>query len=544
MELRDYLDVVGAHRWMVIGTIVMTTVVAVVASMLQPSVYEGEARVLVREQDAGAALLGNVLPELSSQPERGLETQIELMQVRPLVERTIRSLNLKTRPDQLLKRTTVEARGKTNIVSIKVKDSDPDRAAAIANGLAKEFVEWSRATQRESMQAAAQELQSRLAEAEQRVVELGRKVGQSGKQSELGAELQIATGSYTTLAERLEQLVVNQQLEEGAGRVVSPAVRSDRISPEPVLSGLIGLGLGILGGIGAAFVFDRLDTTLRSSEQAERLLPVPVLGEIPVESIDEGATTPSIIRSPGSRIAESYRAFRTSLDFINFNKDIKTLMITSAAPMEGKSTVAANLAASLAQAGRRVVLVSCDFRRPMLETLFGVPTGIGLSQVLMGAHSVNQALQRTCVEPLLVMTAGRMPPNPCELLCSDRMREMLDGLERSVDWVVLDTPPLLAVSDAAAVARWADGVLMVVRGGVSKMPAVRKAADVLEKAGARLVGTVVCADASEDAALLGRYQGRYGFAYYGYTRTDRTPQDEVAVSTASLLNRPVGDTDG
>ena len=195
---------------------------------------------------------------------------------------------------------------------------------------------------------------------------------------------------------------------------------------------------------------------------------------------------------------------------------MKSILVTSAAPGEGKSTVAANLAAALAQAGKKVVLVSVDFRRPTTEQFFNVNNMIGLSDVLIGTHSLKAALQRPGDERLLVLTAGKMPPNPSELLGSAKMEEVVKSLEEWGDWVIIDTPPLLAVADAAAVARWVDGVLIVTQAGVSTREASKKAVELLEKVGAKITGVVVWGldEARAGSAGYGYSSGYYYSSYY------------------------------
>ena len=515
MELRDYLHVIRARRWVILQAVVIVTVTALVASYLQAPTYEGEAKVLITDRDAGAALLGSAISEFSGSPERGLQTQVQLMQVRPIAEETIRELGLQTTPDALLQRVNVSAIGQTNIIRITATDGDPEMAVAIANQMASGFVDWSRQARRESIAAAVDEVELRLDDAQDQVLEVGRRISDEGRTDELDAELRILAGLYATLAEKLESLRIQQQLETGAGRVVSPAVVNETpVSPKPLRNGALGLAVGLVFGLGMALLYEYLDNTIKSTEEAEKLFGAPVLGMIPLEKFDKDEQRRlTIVQHPGSPAAESYRVLRNSLDFINFEHDIKTLIVTSAAPGEGKSTVAANLAASLAQAGKKVALVSCDFRRPTTEMFFGVQNMIGLSDVLLGAHSMKAALQRPGDEQLLVMTSGKMPPNPSELLGSQKMKELLAEIAEWADWVILDTPPLLAVADPAAVARWADGALIVTRAGVSTRDAATKGVEMLEKVGARVVGSVVWG-LEGGSASTGYYAGYYGDYYY------------------------------
>jgi non-specific protein-tyrosine kinase len=530
VELRDYLNVIRARKWVIIQAVVIVTLVAVVVSVIQAPSYESEARVLIAEKDTGSALLGMSLSEFS-QPERGLQTQVQLMQVRPLLENTIRKLDLGIAPDDLAKRITISGVGQTNIVSIKATDGDSQMAADIANTLAEEFVTWSRDYKRESIQAAINEVEMRLEESKTEILELGKRIKDEGKSDDLSAELSIATGAYTTLAGQLEQLKINEQLEVGSGRIVSPAVVTEEpVEPRPVRNGALGLAVGVVFGLGMAFLYEYLDNTIKSSEEAEEFYGAPVLGLIPAEKFEKGEKRRlTIVQHAGSPAAEAYRVLRNSLDFVNFEHDIKTLLVSSAAPAEGKSTVAANLAAGLAQAGKKVAFVNCDFRRPTTDQFFTVNNIIGLADVLAGTNTLKAALQQPMANlNLLVLTPGKLPPNPSELLGSKKMEELIRSLEEWADWVIIDSPPLLAVADGAAVARWVHGVLMVSKGTESTRDAARKAREMLDKVGARVAGVVVWG--LEGGAGGGGY-GYYGYGKYGgyYYYSDyyaNTPADD------------------
>ncbi|MDZ4180968.1 MAG: polysaccharide biosynthesis tyrosine autokinase [Coriobacteriia bacterium] len=532
LDLRDYLNVIRARKWVIIQAVVVVTLVALIVSLLQSPVYEGEAKVLISEKGSSADLFGSLGLDISSQPERGLQTQVQLMQVRPLLENTIRKLDLGMSPEDLAKRVEVSAVGQTNIVTIVAKDGDAQAAADIANTLAEEFVGWSREYKRESITAAADEVETRLEAARGEILELGRRIQREGKSDDLSAELAIATGNYTTLAAKLEELRIQAQLEVGSGRIVSPAaVAEEPVEPSPLRNTALGLVVGLVFGLGLAFLYEYLDNTIKSSEEAEKLLGVPVLGLIPAEKYDKDERRrASIITHPGSAAAEAYRVLRNNLDYINFQHDLKTLLVTSAAPAEGKSTVAANLTAGLAQAGKKVVLVACDFRKPTAQQFFGVPNVIGLSDVLAGSRTLKSALQRPMDNlDLLVLTSGKLPPNPSELLGSEKMKTLLDELKQWADWVIIDTPPLLAVADGAAVARYSDGVLLVTKGGSSTREAVKKAGEMLESAGGRLIGSTVWGlDAVGGRGGYGYGYGRgYGYGgYYSYADYYNAPDAE------------------
>lgn len=203
-------------------------------------------------------------------------------------------------------------------------------------------------------------------------------------------------------------------------------------------------------------------------------------------------TTLITVTNPRSPIAEAYRTLRTNLDFSNLDKSLRALVVTSAGPDEGKSTTLANLAVTMAQGGKRVILVDCDLRRPTLHQLFGLKNNVGLTDMVRDdAALANPPLQDVSVSNLQVMTTGPLPPNPAEVLGSKRMQEILAALLARADLVLLDAPPVIAVTDAAVLASKVDGVLLVVSAGKTKRDDARKAQAQLEKVNARVVGAVL-----------------------------------------------------
>ena len=198
------------------------------------------------------------------------------------------------------------------------------------------------------------------------------------------------------------------------------------------------------------------------------------------------------ISEPHSPIAEAYRTLRTNLEFSSLDHPLKTMVVTSAGPEEGKSTTLANLAVAMAQAGRQVILVDCDLRRPRQHELFGVGNESGLTTMVVDETAMKSPpLQETGVDGLLLLPSGPQPPNPAELLASKRMAEAIELLSGQADIVLFDAPPVIAVTDAAVLASRVDGVLLVIGAGVTKRDYVQQAKTLLEKVNARVVGAVL-----------------------------------------------------
>jgi succinoglycan biosynthesis transport protein ExoP len=276
-----------------------------------------------------------------------------------------------------------------------------------------------------------------------------------------------------------------------------------------------GLIIGLMLGVGLAVMVDGMNSSIRRRDDLERILQVPGLAVIPqfatVGSVKRIAGSVSRTRGNngngklrgdrasglvtvydgGSAGAEAYRTLRTNLIFSQAVQSIRTLVVTSAAPSEGKTTTAANLAVSFAQQGMRVVLVDCDLRRSRLHKVFGIPREPGLTEFILG-HVTQEAVTReTPVNGLHVISSGHLPPNPAEMLGGKKMRDALAALSGAFDLVILDTPPLLAASDAAILSTISDGVIMVVRAGVTEIEAGQQAMQQLASVGARVIGAVL-----------------------------------------------------
>lgn len=331
------------------------------------------------------------------------------------------------------------------------------------------------------------------------------------------------------IREELQKARMAEAVEVGQVEVVYPA-------PLPTTSVGIGkgtqLGLGLLLGLmlggTAAFLRERMDTAIRGQDQIRDVLRVPGLALIPRIQPRDGAARrllPGKIGGGGSGAdglglvtlnsyessgAEAYRTLRTNLIFSQAVRTLRTLVVTSSTPSEGKTTTSANLAVTYAQQGMRVLLVDCDLRRARLHKVFRAAREPGLTQLLMGQVEAAEAFQSTPVEGLLFMPAGALPPNPAELLGGGRMRELLESVSEEFDLVILDTPPLMAASDAAVLGSMTDGVIIVVRAGMTDRTVAQRAVGQLNSVGANVLGAVL----NDPDARAAAY-GERVYEYYG-----------------------------
>jgi tyrosine-protein kinase Etk/Wzc len=352
-------------------------------------------------------------------------------------------------------------------------------------------------------------------------------------------------GSLQKAAEELrseyQRAQISEAVEAGQVEIVDPATLP--VNPQNTggpLKMLLGLALGLMLGSGAALLRESMNTSLRGHEELETLLQVPGLVVIPRIApdaqrarvglrrllpaalgngngngahADGGAPEPAVLAVADGRstAAEAYRTLRTNLIFSQTGRALKSVIITSASPGEGKSTTSSNLAAAFAQQGMRVLLVDADLRRPTLHTIFGTPREPGLTQVLVGQKVLAEALQETSVKGLSLLTAGVLPPNPAELLGSPVMRELLETMAEGFDMVILDTPPVMAASDSSVLASMVDGVVLVVRAGRTERGMAQQAVRQLTSVGARVLGAAL-----NDPDRVATAYGGAGYYYYAY----------------------------
>ncbi|GAA0432357.1 chromosome partitioning protein [Acrocarpospora corrugata] len=262
------------------------------------------------------------------------------------------------------------------------------------------------------------------------------------------------------------------------------------VSPRPLLNLSIGMLLSLLATGAAIVLYDRLDTTVKSPEELLDATGGAVLGVIGYEK--DAKQHPLIVRDQGTSIrAEAFRAIRTNLQFVGIDEKPRSLVITSCLPGEGKSSTSVNLAIALGQAGWRVLLMDADLRRPSVPDYLGIEGAVGLTNVLIGTAALEDAVQTWGDDRIEVLPSGPIPPNPSELLSSHQMRQLLAGLRKTYDMVIIDAPPLLPVTDAATLAAVCDGVLLVARSAKTHHDHLVRARTQLASVNARLIGSIL-----------------------------------------------------
>jgi capsular exopolysaccharide synthesis family protein len=308
--------------------------------------------------------------------------------------------------------------------------------------------------------------------------------------SVLQREVESSRQIYDSLLQRAKETGVSAELKTSNIRVVDAAEKPRApASPRRGLNLLLALLGGSMLGMGLAFFFEYLDNRIKTPDEIRAHLGLPSLGMLP--AIDMKGGYPLVSNGVPPNFAEAFRAVRTNVVFSSAEEGARSVLVTSTGPGEGKTMVASNLAVSLAQTGQRVLLIDADMRKPKMEEAFGVPQEPGLSNLLVGNAKASESIRKGPVTGLWLLPAGRIPPNPAELLGSQRFKEFLTSLKEHFDWVVIDSPPVMAVVDAAVVAHRTTGVVFVIGSEMTSRHAAKAALDQLENARAKFVGAVL-----------------------------------------------------
>jgi Mrp family chromosome partitioning ATPase/capsular polysaccharide biosynthesis protein len=528
--LRDYLRVVRRRKWIILQAVVLVPAAALVFSFYQQPLYQATAEVLLSRQNLATSLTGSPDPLASQQADRVAQTQADLAEVPTVARRTLESAGVTDRTTKdFLERSEVSAKTNADLLELKVTDPNAQVASRLATVYAEEFTKYRRELDTASIQRALTEVETEIARLE--------------------ALKERDSALYATLVEKQQQLRTMQALQTSNAFVVRAADDAVRVQPKPVRNGILALALGLILGIGLAFLREALDTRVRSAGEIAERLGLPLLARLPEPARrlqKQGRLV--TIEQPNSAGAEAFRVLRMNLDFVNLERKARSIMVTSAVEGEGKSTTAANLAVSLARDGRRVVLVDLDLRRPFIDCLFELDARPGLTQVALGRARLADALAPVPVrngtpapngtEPvasparprlvhfersgastgpsngrvqtdgaLEVLGSGLIPPDSSEFVGARVVADLLDELEERADVVVIDAPPLLNVGDALALSSNVDGLIVVTRLNLIRRPMLAELQRVLETCPTEKLGFVLTGADREDG---------YGYGYGGY----------------------------
>ncbi len=350
---------------------------------------------------------------------------------------------------------------------------------------------------------------------------------------------------YELIAKRQKEIDLTGLLRSNNVRILERAVApGGPVSPRPMQNLLLALACGLGLGIGLAFAIEILDNTLKTQIDVETFLGVPVLGLIPI--IGQGKLDPKgrdkdgkteqnvrdrdlgIFREPRSMAAECCRSIRTNILFMSPDHPIRTMVITSPSPQEGKTTTAVNLAVAMAEAGGRVLLIDTDMRRPRLHRSFNVPNQVGVSTLILGNSRIEDAIKHTEIPNLDVLPCGPIPPNPSELLHTKRFAQVLEDCKTRYEHIILDSPPTSAVTDPAVLGNLADGVILIIKGASTTRDAAAHARRQLMSAKCRVLGVIVNEIDFSNPGYGYHYYYYRKYSRYGYTYGTAPPEEPTA----------------
>jgi succinoglycan biosynthesis transport protein ExoP len=533
--LRDYLAVIRRRKWIILAAVILVPAVAVAYSSRQTELYQAEAQVLLSQVNLANSLTGTPESSVYQPVERVSQTQATVARVPEIAQRAVAQAGVYRTGGQLLAASSVTPDLNANILYFTVTDRDPDVARRLATAYANEFTIYRRELDTASIRSAREDLEARM--------EAIRASG--GSTSSL----------YATLADKYELLRTMEALQTSNSSVIQEANSAWQVGPKPMRNGILGLALGIVLGLGLAFLREALDTRVRSSDEIAEQLGLPLLARVPEppRRLRRGDRL-AMIADPAGAHAEAFRMLRTNLDFVTLDREVRTIMVTSAVEGEGKSTTAANLAVAFARVGKHVVLVDLDLRRPYLHRFFPV-SAAGLTQVALGYASLKDAVTpvplttspdgpprstnsrgRSRVKAshngrgngavlgegaLEVLGSGPTPPNVDEFVATKAVAEIVNKLASGADIVIIDATPLLVVGDAMALTSHVDAVVVVTSMGIVRRPMLRELRRVLDRIPAEKLGFIVTG-AGEDPGYYASY-GPYAYRY----RASRAPEKEL-----------------
>ena len=467
VELTDYLQVLRRGWVWIAASVVIAMALAAALIMLTTPQYSSTTRLFVTTPLSDAGLAGAYQGNLFTQQR--VRSYADIIESDLLAARVIEANGLDQEPTALAKQVSSRVLPDTVLLDITLTDPSPEDAQALAAAYADEFVVL-------------------VSEIEQ---------PPSGGDPLVSAS------------------VVNSATQPGAP-----------VSPQPTRTLALAAILGLLVGVGIVILRDVLDTTVSGSDELAEVTGAPSLGVI---SFDPDANEhPLIVQiAPRSPRAEAFKQLRTNLQFVDVDAEQKVIVVTSSVPSEGKTTTATNLALALADAGVRVLLVEGDLRRPRVADYLGLVGEVGLTNLLVGSIELDDAVQTFGDTQLRVIASGPVPPNPSELLQSKAMTDLISTLRNEADIVLIDSPPLLPVTDAAILSTHADGAMLVTRHGHTKSDQVQQAVTNLEQVGGRLLGTVLTMTPTKGPDAY-----RYGYGYgYGYGSDDEKSKSRGQSST-------------
>ena len=491
VELREYLRFLRRRKAAVLAVILLCLTGAAALAAVQRPMYAATAEVLLQRRTS--EFLFNPITGQNLDPQRAVDTEIRVLEGQAVRE-SVRA--------QVGGAPTVEARpaARTDIIEVRAEQAHPERAAAVANAYAEAYIEFRRKQAVDDLFAAAEQVQRKLGDLQRRMETLP------------PSQAQELVRVQSLFREELDKLQVNAELRTGGAQVLTRATApAEPFEPQPVRNLLIGLVVGLVLGIALAVVLEYLDDSVRTRDDLQRAAPsLPVLGMIPVVPGWRNGKEPRLVSLSDSMApaTEAYRTLRTAVQFLGVGESVRTLQIVSPSAEEGKTTTLVNLGVALARTGQRVVLVDADLRRPRLHEFFGMSNAVGMTSVIRGDVSLGDAAQAVPdVDGLLVLASGPLPPSTSEFLSLKATHALLAALRTGGYFTLVDSPPVLPVTDGLVLGRHVDATLLVAFAGRTSRRELSRAVELLQQVRVPIAGIVLNGATTES-------DSGYSYRYY------------------------------
>lgn len=498
------MRLVWRRKWIALAIVVLIPAAVYAISSTVTKTYEASTTLRIQATNFSSALFSNQVTVTSSSTDDAARliqtTAVAKVAAKELNEPPSAARSLLGHIGVSVDQTTSGSAG--GFLTITARDSDPKQAAEIANAFARAVTQTRTDTAVKSIDRTIASLQGEAA-----AIKTG----------------SLSASTASALADQLQQLRALKATQQGTTQVIEPAVApSSPISPNPRRNTILALVVALLLAAGLVSLLDGLDRKIHETSGIEELVGAPLLAMIPRAAFPGNA--------PGPHAREAFQTLRAGLTYFNVDKALDRVLITSATHSEGKTTVSVNLAAALAQDGKHVVLVDGDLRRPQVAARVGAQPRIGLAAVLLGERKLDDALIEIDAgggRLQILPSMAPQPPNPSVLLGSERMKDLLAELAERADIVIIDTPPILAVSDAIPLLERVSGSVLVARLDHTSRDAILRARLVIKTVRGNLLGVV--ATGARSGGLYGDGLGYdYGYSYGGYTEKDSESDDGSA----------------
>jgi capsular exopolysaccharide synthesis family protein len=492
MDLQFYLNILWRRKWIIIITILITELIVIIGTFLTVPIYSATTTLRIASASYESLSYYDYL-----YADRLMNTYVKLATTAPVIDELQQQLGLLDIPQ-----IEVKAIPSTELIQISVESSDPNTAAKVVNSLAQILINQSlelySGNSVSSLEILSQQVQAMEKEVNQARSEYLALVAENPGDVEsiqtAQQTLDLKQQMYASTLEQYEQTRLKASLRANMISVVEPAFPPESpTKPNKIINIILGFFVGIVGGLGLAFVFENIDTTLYTSDQIETASELKVIGKIPsIRQRGISGLGNRTLRVNDSAYKESFQKLQTKINYQNTNgHTIKSLLITSAVPGEGKSTIVSNLAIAMGKIGQNVCIIDCDLRLPTQQKIFNLSNELGLSSILTQQSILTDVLQKCHNPNVSIITSGPVDSSPIELLQSPQMKSLIDGLVQEYDYVLLDTPALLPVGDALLLSTMVDAIALVVRQAYCKESILREACKMLIDLNTKNIGVII-----------------------------------------------------